>query len=78
MSIYRYLRPVNSCTQPNGPLSSSLPPVVIKEANKSVEAIYSTQKKQKRGTYDKLTPEQQLAIAKYAALYGNQAAVHSS
>ena len=53
-------------------------PVAIKEANKSVEAIYSTQKKRKRGTYDKLTPEQQLAIAKYAALHGNQAAVRSS
>jgi len=40
-----------------------------------VEAVYSTQKKRKRGTYEKLTPEQQLAIAKYAALQGNQAAV---
>jgi len=44
MSIYRYLRPVNSLPQPNGPLS----------------------------------PEQQLAIAKYAALQGNQAAVRLS
>jgi len=78
MSIYHYLRPVNSLPQPDGPLSSSLPPVAIKEANKSVEAVYSTQKKWKRGTYDKLTPEQQLAIAKYTALHGNQAAVRSS
>ena len=78
MSVCRYLRPVNSLPQPDGSLSSSLPPVAIKEAKKSVEAIYSTQKKRKRGTYDKLTPEQQLAIAKYAALHGNQAAVRSS
>ena len=75
MSIRRYLRPVNSLPQPDGPLSSSLPPVAIKEANKSVEAVYSTQRKRKRGTYEKLTPEQQLAVAKYAALHGNQAAV---
>jgi len=79
MSIYCYLRPVNSFPQPDGPLSSSLLPVAIKEANKSVEAAYSTQKKRKRiRTYDKLTPEQQLAIAKYAALHGNQAAVRLS
>jgi len=65
MSIYRYLQPVNSLPQPDGPLSSSLPPVAIKEANKCVEAVYSTQKKQKRGTYDKLTPEQQLAMLHY-------------
>jgi len=77
MSIYRYLRPVNSLPQPDGPLSSSLPRVAIKEANKSVEAVYRTQKKQQIGTYEKLTPEQQLAIAKYAALHGNQAAVRS-
>ena len=76
MSIYRYLQPVNSLSQPDGLLPSSLPPVAIKEANKSVEAIYSTQKK-RRGTYEKLTPEQQLAIAKYAALHGNQAAVRT-
>ena len=78
MSIYRYLRPVNSLPHPNGPLTSSLPPVAIKEANKSLEAVYSTQEKRKRGTYDKLTPEQQLAIVKYAALHGTQAAVRSS
>jgi len=59
MSIYRYLQPVNSLPQPDGPLSSSLPPVAIKEANKSVETVYSTLKKRKRGTYDKLMPEQQ-------------------
>ena len=75
MSIHRYLRPVNSLPQPDGPLSSSLPPVAIKEANKSVEAVYSTQKKRKRGTYKKMASEQQLAIAKYAALHCNQAAV---
>ena len=78
MSIHRYLRPVNSLPQPDGPLSSSLPSVAIKEASKSMEAVYSTQKKWKQGTYDKLTPEQQVAIAKYAALHGNQAAVRSS
>jgi len=77
MSIYHYPQPVNSLPQPDGPLPSSHPPVAIKEANKSVEAIYSTQKKRKRGTYEKLTPEQQLAIAKYAALHGNQAAVRT-
>jgi len=43
-----------------------------------VEAVYSTQKKRIIGTYEKLTPEQQLAIAKYAALHGNQAAVRLS
>jgi len=52
MSICRYLRPVNSLPQPDGSLSSSLPLVAIKEANKSVEAVYSTQKKRKIGTYD--------------------------
>jgi len=59
-------QPSYRVVQPDGPLSS-LPPVAIKEANKSVEAVYSTQKKRKIGTYEKLTPEQQLAIAKYAA-----------
>ena len=29
MSICRYLRPVNSLPQPDGPLSSSLPPVQL-------------------------------------------------
>ena len=43
-----------------------------------MEAVYSTQEKRKKGTYDTLMPEQQLAIAKYAALHGNQAAVRSS
>ena len=48
MSIYRYLRPVNSLPQADGPLSSSLPPVAIRGKQKRGGRLQHTKETEKR------------------------------
>ncbi len=55
------------------PLSASLRPAAIKDANEAVRS--ATRVTKPRGKYAKFTPEQQAAIAEYASLHGNQAAI---
>ena len=62
---------------PNGSLSASVSPAVIKEANEAVKSVTSGGKR-RRGSYAKFSPEQQAAIGKYASLHSNQAANNSS
>ena len=51
-------------------------PEIIKEANEAVEKAATSGKKGKwRGSYGKLTPDQQAVIGKYAAMHDNQATI---
>ena len=79
MALYRFFKKqVPEVPSPNGPLSRSLSPATIKEANAAVKqcADRSYQAAAKpRGTYVKFTPKTQAAIAKYAFLRGNKAAI---
>ena len=76
MALYRYFaKASNGLPDPSGPLSSSIGPAAIKEANEAVKSTTSGNKSKQRGSYAKFTPEQQAAIGKYASLYGNQAVI---
>ena len=79
MALYRFFKKqAPEVPSPNGPLSRSLSPATIKDANAAVKrcADRSYQAAAKpRGTYVKFTPETQAAIAKYAFLHGNKAAI---
>ena len=80
MALYRFFKKqAPKVPSPSGPLSRSLSPATIKDANAAVKqcADRSYQAAAKpRGTYVKFTPETQAAIAKYAFLHGNKAAIH--
>ena len=72
------MKQVPEVPSPYGPLSSSLSPTVIKDANTAVKQcidLHSQATAKPRGTYAKFTPENQAAIAKYAFLHGNKAAI---
>ena len=73
MILYKYFQPSDALPDPSRPLSASISPAVIKDAN---EAVRSATRSKSRGKYAKLIPEQQAVIGKYASLYGNQAAIH--
>ena len=79
MALYSFFKKqAPEVPSPNGPLSRSLSPATIKDANAAVKqcADRSYQAAAKpRGTYVKFTPETQAAIAKYAFLHGNKAAI---
>ena len=73
MALYQYFQPSDGLPDPSGPLSASVSPAVIKDAN---EAVRSVTRSKPRGKYAKFTPKQQAAIGKYASQHGNQAAIH--
>ena len=78
MSLYRFFAKSSGRSDlpdPSGTLSDSLSPAAIKAANEAVESVQSEAKGKRRGSYAKFTPERQAAIAKYASIHGNQAAV---
>lgn len=78
MSLYSFFAKASKRSElpdPNGALSASVSPAVIKEANEAVKSVTSERKGKRRGSYAKFTPEQQAAIGKYASLNGNKAAV---
>ena len=76
MALYKYFKPASSLPDPRGQLSAVMSPEVIKQANEAVEKVATSGRKGKqRGSYCKLTPDQQAVIGKYAAMHGNQAAI---
>ena len=68
MALCRYFQPLDGLPDSSGPLSASISPEVIKDAN---EAVRSATQSKPRGKYAKFTPEQQAAIGEYASLDGN-------
>ena len=79
MALYRFFKKeVPDVPSPYGPLSSSLSPATIKDANVAVKQCAdrgSEAAAKPRGPYVKFTPEDQAAIAKYALWHGNKAAI---
>lgn len=75
MSLYRYFAKSSKLPDPNGELSASVSPTAIKEANKAVRSVTCEKKSKRRGSYSKISPEQQAAIGKYASLNGNKVVV---
>ena len=64
MALYRYFVKASKCNDipdPSGPLSASISPATIKEANDAVKSV-SKIKSKPRGSYAKFTPELQAAI----------------
>ena len=78
MALYRFFnKDLPQVPSPHGPLSSSLSPATIKDANTAVKqcADRESTAMKPRGPYAKFTPEDQAAIAKYALWHGNKAAI---
>lgn len=71
MSILQYFkRKTNSLPDPNGPLSSQIPPAVIESANKMVQEAQAQPASKKRGQYNRFTALTRGAIGKYSTLHG--------
>ncbi len=73
MDILRYLKPLNGLPDPRGSLSSTNSSGAINEMNREVErelAASGSQKKKKRGPYQKFSPSERAQIGKHAALHG--------
>ncbi len=64
MALFRYLRPIDSALNPQGPLSHSVPSVVMSEVNREVKKAETRTKK--RGSYLSFTAEK-AQVAKYVA-----------
>ena len=68
MALYRYFKlskdSVEYHPDPNGPLSDSICPMAIKDANEAMKVIATTKSSKSRGTYCKISTENQAAIAK--------------
>ena len=76
MALYRFFKKeLPEVPSPYGPLSSSLSPATIKDANVAVKQCADRAATKPRGPYVKFTPEDQAAIAKYALWHGNKAAI---
>ena len=76
---WHFNKQVPEVPSPYSSLSSFISPAAIKDANTVVKqcADLSSQAAAKpRGTYAMFTRENQAAIAKYAFLHGNKAAIH--
>ena len=56
MALFRYLRPVDSALDPQGPLSQAVPRVVIEEVNREVKKAEAWPKK--LGQYLSFTAEE--------------------
>ena len=78
MALYCFFKKeVPDVPSPYGPLSSSLSPATIKDANVAVKqcADHGSKAAKPRRPYVKFTPEDQVVIAKYALWHGNKAAI---
>ncbi len=73
MALFRYLQPIDSALNPQGPLSHSVPSVVISEVNREVKKAETWTKK--RGSYLSFTVEEKVQVAKYGSTSGVRAAV---
>ncbi len=61
----RYLRPIDSALNPQGPLSHSVLSIVISEVNREVKRAETRTKK--RGSYLSFTADEKAQVAKYVA-----------
>ena len=77
MALCRYLivKPVTEGPNLCGPLSSTLTPATVKDANTAIKSCAGSSAAKPMGTYAKFTPNEQAAIAKYASLHGNKAVI---
>ena len=76
MALHRYFKISSKFPDPNGPLANTVPPEVIRAANKiAEEANEKGGTKPSRGPYRQFTDIQKAQIAKYAVENGNQAAI---
>ena len=73
MALFKYLRPVESPLDPQGPLSQAVPCAVISEVNQELKKAEATLKK--RGRYLSFTAEQKAQVAKCGSTNGVRAAV---
>ncbi len=73
MACFCYLRPIDSTLNPQGPLSHSVPSVVIREVNREVKKAETRTKK--RGYYLSFTAEEKAQVAKYGSTSEVRAAV---
>jgi len=76
MSLLPFLQvlPRRQFPSPTGPLSSSLAPSAIEEANAVVTSVREEAAAKKRGHYHHLSASVRAAIGKYASENGNSAA----
>ena len=83
MSILKYFKRIdnessNTLTDPEGPLTTTVPSVVIATANEKVREVLdksSDGKRLQRGPYQTLTSAQKLLVGQRAAEYGMTAAI---
>ena len=75
MGLYHYLKPVTEGLNVCGPHSSTLTPATVKDTNMAIKSCAGSSAVKPRGMYAKFTPKEQAAIAKYALLHGNKAAI---
>ena len=75
MSLYRYFKPVRKLPDPNGDLSTTIPPSAIREANKEVVMAVEATEGRKRKPYKKISDSLRAQIGRYALENGNAAAV---
>ncbi len=68
--LFRYPRPIDSALNPQGPISHSVPSIVISEVNREVETLTN-----KRGSYLSFTAQEKVQVAKYGSTSGIRAAV---
>ena len=68
MSILNYFRRSSELPDPNGELASKLPSTAMVSANKVVSEVQK--RAQKRGKYNKYTPEVRAKIGRMASLIG--------
>lgn len=75
MALYHYFQTVDALPAPvaNGPLSAFVSHLAIMDANEAIRRALILQKS--KGTYAKLTPEQQAVIGMNALLHRKQACV---
>ena len=76
MALYHYFKPVfKKLPDPGGPLSQSIPPLSICDANEAYLKATAQSEASKCSPCIKLTGIQQAIIAKYAFAHGNQKAI---
>ena len=69
MALFRYLHPVDGALDPQGPLSKTVPSVVIREVNNEVKRV-ETRLPKKQGTYLTFTAEEKAQVVKYGSTSG--------
>lgn len=68
MALFHYVRLIDKALDPQGPLSQSVPSIVISEVNKEVIMKKAeTQLTGKRGTYLTFTAKEKVQVVKYGS-----------